>query len=128
MQPKTRKPLSPKQNLKNYCIYTDMKIYLLYYSHMKRGGSQVSKLNLDTLCINTSELLLRWQIPAFMPWMINTHLELSHDFVACDPRVPIRLCLQRAYWIVLLFHLKIEEINSISEKNQRSPKLCELIM
>lgn len=65
------------------------------------------------LCINTSELPLIWQISTFIPWMINTHLELSHTLVACDLIVPIRLCLQIAYWIALLFHLKIKEINPL---------------
>lgn len=103
-------------------------IFYLYYSHKKRGGSQISKLNLDTLWVNTSELLLIWQIPTLMPWMINMHLELFHNFVACNPRVSQVGCVCQELIEVLLFHLKTEEINSINEKNQGSPKLYELIM
>lgn len=103
-------------------------IFVPLLQPQKERRSQIGKLNLDTLCVNTSELLLIWQITTLMPWMINMHLELFHNFVACNPRVSQLGCVCQELIEVLLFHLKIEEINSINEKNQGSPKLYELIM
>lgn len=82
-----KKPtLSPKHTLQNYGTWTWRYIHTLSQLHEKRR-SQISKLNLHTLYINTSEQpLIKFKL-LYLNWL--TPWAITH-FVAYDPIFSIR--------------------------------------